>query len=594
LPFAVADLFPTLDAKLDPDVLQHRLRELRAEGVAVGLMDEALAKVTQWSWTAQYYGGGERVEPLWRERHELGSRVRETPGVAPVDQRRVVSVMSLHDRIRRAKTFREFGRDRDGRLVVSRLVADDPTSGWAWHLGRDASSAEVRISETESVRMAPTATAVGSVRRTSWVDGRIVASAFYEERRSGPQWEAEHYSYRDGALDAIRAWGMREDGHEWSVWPYPAPLRFWTVERGGKAVHARPAGGSIPPQLSDHALEELEHEYLTCAAAALPEMAEVAWRSYSEWITDELAVDPPEHPVCLISIPLQATRIANVYCLRVLTADERAKLRSRRTYKPLDAYLKPEGYGVGAASFSNELIRATFLGEELADELHRRRDDKRMAQVLAHLLTRLRRHDWSAHFPVSDDLLIACIDYEATKRARRAELERSIGGGRFAKLGHEEKLVAARSRATAPAIKLSRARRALLAEIGTNPPAGPGTVEHLWEAFARFVAVPIEGCEPATDGDMILIEWSTREDVFSLSFVRQLTPDGPNDEYTGMYTITVQMTFPHGPEFAGIDDGNAWLPLTDPGFKSMGESLPALQAALAVTPANCEVDDSPV
>jgi hypothetical protein len=594
LPVAVADLFPTLDAKLDPDVLQRRLGELGAEGVAGGLMDQALTKVTKWSWTAQHYGGGERVEPFWHERHELGARVRETPGVAPVDQRRVGSVMSLHDRIRRAKTFREFGRDRDGQLVVSRLVADDPTSGWAWHLGRDASSAEVWTSETESVRMAPTATAVGSVRRTSWVDGRIVASASYEERLSGPQWEAEHYSYRDGALDAIRSWGMRGDTHEWSVWPYPTPLRFWTVERGGKAVHARPASGSIPRQLADHALEELEDEYLMCAAAALPEMAEVAWRSYSEWVTDEFAVDPPQHPVCLISMPLQATRIANVHCLRVLTAHERAKLRSRRTYKPLDAYLKPECHEVGAASFSNELIRTASLGEELASELHRRRDDNRMAQVLAHLLERLRRHDWSAHVPISDDLVITCIDYEATKRARRAELERSIGAERFAELEHEEDLVAARSQATAPQIKLSRARRALLAEIGTNPPAGPGIIEHLWEAFARFVTVPIEGCEPATDGDIILTEWSTRDDVFSLSFVRQLTPDGPNDEYTGMYTITVQMTFPHGPEFAGIDDGNAWLPLTDPGFKSMGESLPALQAALAVTPANWEVDDSPV
>jgi hypothetical protein len=93
---------------------------------------------------------------------------------------------------------------------------------------------------------------------------------------------------------------------------------------------------------------------------------------------------------------------------------------------------------------------------------------------------------------------------------------------------------------------------------------------------------------------MILIEWSTREGVFDLSFVRQLTPDGPNDEYTGMHTVTVQMTFPHGLEFAGIDDGNAWLALTDPGFKSAGESLPALRAALAVTPANWEVDDSPL
>jgi hypothetical protein len=474
LPFAVADLFPTLDAKLDTDVLQHRLGELGAEGVGGGLMDEALAKVTQWSWTAQHYGGGERVEPFWRERHELGARVRETPGVAPVDKRRVGSVMSLHDRIRRAKTFREFGRDRDGRLVVSRLVCDDPTSGWAWHLGRDASSAEVWTSETESVRMAPTATAVGSVRRTSWVDGRIVASACYQEHPSGPQWEAERYSYHDGALDAILAWGMRGDANEWSVWPHPTPLRFWTVERGAKAVHARPASGSIPPQLSDHALEQLEHEYLACAAAALPEIAELAWRSYSEWIAAEVPGDPPEHPVCLISMPLHASRVANVYCLRVLTADERAKLRSRRTYKPLDAYLKPEGHEVGAASFSNGLTLTSSLGEELADELHRRRDDKRMAQVLTRLLGRLRRHDWSARFPVSDDLLIACIDYEATKRARRAGLERSIGAERFAELEHEEKLVAAHSQATAPEIKLSRARRALLAEIGTSPPGGTG------------------------------------------------------------------------------------------------------------------------
>jgi hypothetical protein len=242
LPLAVVDLFPTLDTKLSPDVLQHRLGELGAEGVAGGLMDEALTTVTQWSWTAQHYGGGERVEPFWRERHELGARVRQTPGVVPVDQRRVASVMSVHDRIRRAKTFREFGRDRDGRLVVSRLVADDPTSGWAWHLGRDSSAAEVWTSEMESVRMSPTATAVGSVRRTSWVDGRIVASASYQDRWDGPQWEAEHYGYRDGALDAIRAWGMREDSDGWSVWPHPTPLRFWTVERGGK-VRARPASG---------------------------------------------------------------------------------------------------------------------------------------------------------------------------------------------------------------------------------------------------------------------------------------------------------------------------------------------------------------
>jgi len=56
----------------------------------------------------------------------------------------------------------------------------------------------------------------------------------------------------------------------------------------------------------------------------------------------------------------------------------------------------------------------------------------------------------------------------------------------------------------------------------------------------------------------------------------------------------VQMTFPYEPEFAGIANGNAWLPLADAGFKPMGESLPALQAALAVAPAHWEVDDSPV
>ncbi len=583
---------PDLDRALRGDSLRARLAELVADGLASRLMDEAHAKVAAWSWTAQYYGGGERVEPFWRERHDLGARVKETPGRAPVSEGRVAATLSPDDRIRKSKTFREFGRDSQGRLIVTRLVCDDPTSAWAWHLGRDGGAAEVWISDTESVQAASTGTSVRSVRRTSWADDRIVASASYSEHGGGATWHAEYYSYDGGVLDSIRVWDMHHHGSDWSVWPHPAPMRFWTVERGGKAIRQRPANGSTPPQLSEQQLDALQHEYLIAAATSLPPMAELAWRHYAEWAASNVLGSSSEHPVCLINIPGHSSGLPNLLCLRILTADERNSLRGRPTYKSLAAYLKPEGAGIGVADFSNELKQADFLGKALSDELHRRRDDERFECVVRDLLARLRDHDWSRHFPTTDDLVIASIDEEGPLKRRRAQLERSIGSHRFATLEQTETAVANAAKAASPPITISRAKRALLATIRANHTSAPGTVPRLWEAFSQFVAIPIDRCEPDTDGDLILVEWTTSGDECQLSFVRQLTPEGPDGEYVGMHTVRLDIALPAKPELAGIADGNTWLRHTD--LKNAGESVPVLKAASPVTAHRWDVHAGPI
>jgi hypothetical protein len=581
---------PTVEEGLSPDVLRDRLAELSLGGVAAQLVREALGRVVSWSWTAQSYSGGERSEPFWRERNTLGhARVRETAGNAPIDQQPVPESLSADESIRKSKTFREFGRDSDGALVISRLVSDGPA--WAWHLSRDPEGAEIWISQTESIVTSPTGTRVRSVRRTSWEDGRIIASASFELSDGAP-WKAEQYSYRDSALETIRAWAMSAQDGRWTVWPHPVPMTYWTVERGGKKVRARPASASIPPQLSDEALDTLEEQYLTDAAAILADAAEIAWRNYTEWVAAQQH-EASAGPVCFISVDASRGYLPAVHDLRILTVRERSEIRGRRTYRPLDAYLKPENIGVGYRDYTDRMSELRELANGVSDELHRRRDDQRVQRVVDELLARLQQQDWSMHFPVTDDLLVATIDIGATRQVRRSQLERSVGADRLAALEHAETEIVDAKKFLPLAIKLPRAEHALRAAIGTPRPT-ENVVRNLWAAFVRFLEIPIDGCEPATDGDLVLIEWNAYQDGVYLSFHRQLTPDGPRNDYTGMHRVHLQITLPREPELAQVADGNSWLRLTDPAFQTTAEALPAMQAAFAIGPVAWEINAGPV
>jgi hypothetical protein len=217
------------------------------------------------------------------------------------------------------------------------------------------------------------------------------------------------------------------------------------------------------------------------------------------------------------------------------------------------------------------------------------------------MLGQLRDHDWSAHFPISEDFAIAAVDRQASKSKRREQLERSVGADRVAALERAEELATTTLRDDLSAIKPSRAKHALVAAIdgmqrdSVIDRSGPAPSQ-LWEAFLRFVAIPIEGCEPADDADMILIEYRTEQDRFILSFVRQLTPEGRNFEYTGMQTVSVRSLFRLDDTFKGILDSSHWFSPTDPMLKASAESLPGMRAVLerAVAPIEWQIDQDRV
>jgi hypothetical protein len=154
--------FPAVEDDLLPDVLSERLREISNEGRARRLMENAVERVVSWSWTTTPFGASERVEPLWPERYELGPRGREVSGVPAGTGR---SGRDCQGQTRRAKTYRTFGRDQSGRVVVARLWSDK--EAWLRHLDEQASAAEVWVSDTESVVMSRSGKWVFSVRRTS-------------------------------------------------------------------------------------------------------------------------------------------------------------------------------------------------------------------------------------------------------------------------------------------------------------------------------------------------------------------------------------------------------------------------------------------
>jgi hypothetical protein len=588
-----------MDAALEPDALYARFRELQVEGTTQRLMDRALAGVVAWSWTGgqQIWSGTERVEPFWRERHDLRRRAKEIPGPAPILSPAAMALRPA-DAPMNGNTFREFGRSREGRLLITRLVAEDATGPWAWHLREnDGNSAEVWVSGIESFQVSSGAIRLGSVRRTAWENGQIIASACYSHIGQKSAWEAERYFYADGQLDAVLAWGKwRSEPGGTAVWePYPR-TEFWTVEPGGRKVRSRPASASLAPQLSETELDALERDYLEAAVATVGPVAEMAWLHHRDWIAEHppAADERADLSVCFIRIPAGSNGLPRLGGCRVLTVQERGSLRARRTYKPLDAYVKPEGSGLGARDHPAELLRVDPLARTLSDELHSRRDDARFQRVNRELVQRVSPTDWSARFPITKDLLIATVDDEATLKKRREQLEHNLSHERFSALLEEENAVITASKDLPEPIKLSRAHRALMTAITAHQHAGRVSVSGLCEAFGAFVKVPIAGCEPTTDADLVLVEWSNDQRHSHLLLTRQLTPEGPGGEYAGMHVFILDITLP-AQTLAAFANDSAWV---TPGsaFASLhtGQVFEVITSARKSEPAGWEVTDNPV
>jgi hypothetical protein len=574
--------FAQIDAALGARTLDSRLGQLRLENIGPELVRLATARVVSWSWTTQPHGGGEREEPFWRQRYGLGPRVKEVPGRAPVSPQ---GSSDAHKKSGKNKTFREFGRDADGQLAVSWLVAEDSNSAWAWHLNEiDGRSAEVWLADWESIEINRSGTHIHSVRRRSWAEGHLVASARYaDDRGGGPPWQAELFSYKNGELDAIWAWGESSPPESRET-----RVRYWTVEEKGKTARRRPWSSDASTRLSDDQLNELTAEYLRLCAAEVPVVVESAWRRISGVAVGASSEAPTDSAVCLLALPSGPWGLPAIPRLKVLTVADRKEAHDRRrNYKPLDFYLKAAGNldnALDRRAFGPALDQLVAMDQQISSELHRRRNDKDISDLGTALIERLQTVQWSSILPTTTDFTVGWIDDEGPIKARRSQVERAFGPRRFAILLQEETVIAAARQPGPAPMSLSHAEQALIETINAREASGSVSVGTLWTAFAQFARVPVAGCDPAADGDAVLVAWDTERPDINLSFRRQLHPDSPDGSPTELYAVTLTVTLQIGPELVKILSGSTWLNPATANLTHAGKAIELVQTAWKLEP----------
>ncbi len=524
-------------------------------------VDRALEQVDEWSHCLPW-GNHHRLEPMYYERHRarsMGARPRPEPGRAPGPD-----------------SWDEYGRDREGRIIVVRTLRSMPPS----------ETFDVWLSREQSVVFAVTLGEIVELRRFAW-DGELMQAAS-ELRRIPAQhgqpefryYRAETFHYVDGSLDAIRSADF--PAHPPGPWEH-----YCTIERKPKRRPVcvwRPAAAADPARLSEQQLDA-EIERLTAGLAdAIPRLARGA------------GIDRPVYFVNLFS-----GRTHFQVQVSPATIGDRARILRRRPYRPLDIYVQFDQGGCNCDIDDDwGLGSLVQLGHDVELELQRRRDDIRQRAIWKDLTSRLNERDWSDCFPVTDDFLVIATPTSQSPKERANEIAEMLGKQRFARLLETETARAEQLAAEdpgPPAVKLNQATRKLkteLAQAGVMLPLRAGSQVHVrdvWDAFVAFLDTPIAGLDPLQGEDMVLVEHGRdayRDSTFYLNLARQVDRGD-----RGMETIRVELRFPLIGAITDIQDGNRWFNPADlDEIRTEGPETPGLAALISADARPTSIDIS--
>ena len=116
------------------------------------------------------------------------------------------------------------------------------------------------------------------------------------------------------------------------------------------------------------------------------------------------------------------------------------------------------------------------------------------------------------------------------------------------------------------------------------------------ETMLRFFReCRVDGCSPASDADMLLVQWGTYDwgsgENFEFDLTRQvILPDEEEDE--AIWQLHLTYRFPPSAELRGLGSGNRWCSSPDeaPTFLAWIKGTPAYAAVAALVARSVEVE----